>query len=423
MRGLGMSRLNLTVLRAADFRRYLVGQTLSSFGTSFSGLAVPFAALAVTHSASAVGLLLLAGSVPGILFVMLGGTLGDRLPRRLVMLSSDGGRTVVQGVTAVLLLTGSADLFWLMVLQALASFGSAMFSPSASGLVPHLVEKEEIRQANSLLAATMDTASIGAVAVSGVLIATVGTGVAFAVDAGTFAASTLSLAFVSAGSLPAREVSKKTGLWGDWLEGWAAVRKEGWLATYCLHMAFYNAIAISPLLVLGPVVAARHLGGAPAWAGIGIAYTVGGIGGNALLVRWSPRKPMLVGIAVTAATAPLLVLLAVAAPVVALIPTALLAGAETALYNTLGMVTLQERLPDDVLSRASSFVSVGSLAMAPIGMAAAGFASSSLGSESVLFFAAAWACASALVGCAVPSIRAVSALPPSEPDEAALSGT
>jgi MFS family permease len=400
-------------LRSRDFRAYFLGQTLSGFGSSISGVALAFGVLALTRSATLLGVVVLASRLPVIAFALLGGALGDRFSRRLIMLSTDAARTILQAVTAVLLLTGHATVWSLAALQAGAGIGSALFGPSASGLVANLAPLGQIRQATSLLGVSRSTASIAAVGVSGALVATVGPGAAFALDAATFAASTFSLAVIPSQSLRTPPAPRRS-LLADIGEGWQAVRQRSWLLTYSVHLAGVNAIAVSPFLVLGPLIARQHLGGAPAWAAMGVSYAIGGLGGNVIALRWQPRRPMLSTLAISLALTPLLALLAVPAPPWALVPAAAVAGAEATIYNTLGAATVQTNVPDRLRSRASSFLTIGGLAAVPVGMGLAGTAADTYGTGAVLAAGAGWVMISTLLAVTVPAVRRLTteSLPP-----------
>jgi MFS family permease len=388
-----------------DFRTYFVGQTLSRFGDSIAGIALAFAVLTLTRSATSLGLVLLASRAPVIALTLVGGVLGDRLSRRLIMLTTDAARTVIQVVAAVLLLTGHAHLWSLAALEAGAGVGTAMFNPAASGRVAELVPKTKLRQANSLLGISISTAQVTGVGAAGVLVAVIGPGSAYAVDAGTFVASTLGLALIRSRSLssPGRTRSSPLRDLGD---GWRAVRSRAWLLTYCAHVALLNAIAVSPFLVLGPLVAQRHLGGATAWSALAVSYAVGGLAGNSFVLRWQPAHPLRTAFVASLAMSPLLALLAFTSPLWSLIPAALMAGVQAAIYNTLSTATIQSNVPMDLQSRVSSFVSIGGLAAVPVGFTLAGSAASSFGTRTVFVTAAAWVILSAAGALSVPSIRA-----------------
>ncbi len=409
----------LAVLADRPFRTYWTGQTLSAAGNAFSGLALAFAVLSLTRSAAALGVVLLASRAPSIVFFLVGGVLGDRYARRVIMLAADTARSVVQAATAALLLSGHAQLWSLAVLQAVAGTASAVFSPASKGLVADLAPQGQLRAANSLLAMSAAVAAVVAVAASGAVVAAVGPGVAFAIDAVSFAASTVSLAVLPGPELTAHAPIPRR-LLSDLAGGWAAVAERRWLCTYAAHVALLNTVAVSPLFVLGPLVADRYLGGAGAWAAIAAGYATGALAASAVTLRWDPRRPLLTAYCLSLALAPLLALLAVHAPIWAVAGAGLAAGAQTSAYNTFTTTALQANIPNELLSRASAIVTVGGLLAVPIGMSAAGIAADALGTTTVLGIAASWVVVSGLAAIATPTARTPISLAPAEAPTAPL---
>jgi MFS family permease len=403
----------LAVLRDGPFRIYWAGQTLSAAGNAFSTLALAFAVLSLTRSATALGMVLLASRAPSIAFTLLGGVLGDRHARRVIMLAADTARTVIQAATAVVLVTGHADLSALAALQACAGTASSMFTPAASGLVADLAPPGQLRQANSLLGMSSAIAAIIAVAAAGGVVATGGPGVAFGIDAASFAASTISLALLSDPALAAPALTRRR-LLRDLAQGWSAVRRRQWLCTYTAHVALLNTVAVSPFFVLGPLVADRHLGGAAAWAAIAASYAVGALAASGVTLRWRPHRPLLAAYSISLAFAPLLALLAAVAPIWAIVPAGLAAGGQASAYNTLTTTALQANIPRELLSRASSVVTLGGLLAVPIGMSLAGLTADTIGAATVLEAAAAWVLLSGLAAIATPSSRVRITLDPAE---------
>jgi hypothetical protein len=164
-------------------------------------------------------------------------------------------------------------------------------------------------------------------------------------------------------------------------------------------------------LVLGPLVAARELGGAEAWALIASAFGVGSLIGGVALLRLDPPRPMLIAtLAVAFFTLPLACLaLAAPAPVTAL--AALVAGAGLFLANNLWETTTQRYVPPDLLSRVSSYDWFGSLAMSPVGMLMWGPIAAAVGVATALWIAFAVQLASILALFGVREIRELPAHP------------
>ncbi len=142
---------HLAVLRERNFRIFFIGYTTSMLGTAMATVALAFAVLEATGSLSDLSFVMAARIVPLVALLLGGGVLGDRLPRRLIMLCSDWLRALTQGALAVLLLTGSVRLWQLLLLAALGGVGEAFFKPSFDGLVPHVVSPARLPDANTMI--------------------------------------------------------------------------------------------------------------------------------------------------------------------------------------------------------------------------------------------------------------------------------
>ena len=310
------------VLQVQPLRHYLAGQTLSAFGDSLMPIALVFAVLEHGGGAAAVGWVLLASRLPAIVLALLGGAISDRVDRRRVLLLTDVSRCLLQATCAALLLTGHAQLWALAGLQALSGTASALFTPAAAGLVRTLAPPALLTQANALQGLTRNTVSLAGLALAGALVATVGPGWAFALDAATFAASAAFLARLP--GLPPSAAVTET-LWRSAVHGVTETFRRRWLWTSIVYVATLNLVAVCPFLVLGPVIAQQQLGGAAAaWSTIALGYASGSIGGNALILRWSPPHPLRAAFLGALALIPLLCLLAAAAPVPVLVAAAAL---------------------------------------------------------------------------------------------------
>jgi MFS family permease len=122
---------------------------------------------------------LLASRLPNMVLVLTGGVVADRRSRRWVMLASDVIRCLTQAATATLLVTGTARLWELLVLQAAHGAAAAFFDPAATGLLPETVGPGRLQQANALLGLSRSATGILGQAGAGILVATVGAAVAW----------------------------------------------------------------------------------------------------------------------------------------------------------------------------------------------------------------------------------------------------
>jgi len=247
------------MLRERDFALFFWGQAVSVLGDGIFPIALAFAVLDLGGSPTDLGIVLVAGILPQTLFVLVGGVWADRLPRRTIMLSSDLVRALIQAVTAVLLLTGQARIWQLVVLYALSATASAFFMPASTALMPEVSPQGRLQEANALLGITRSIATGIGAALGGVFVGLVSTGGAVALDACTFLVSGACLAALSVRTAAS---AGGTRFLGELREGFDEVRRHRWLWLGLLNAFFYLMLVVAPFEVIGPVVAKRDLGGA-----------------------------------------------------------------------------------------------------------------------------------------------------------------
>jgi predicted MFS family arabinose efflux permease len=361
---------SLGALAERDFRLLFLGRTVSLLGSAFAPVALAFAVLDDLHgSASALGLVLAAIWVPQVMFILVGGIWADRLPRNLVMVSTDLVMFAVQGTVAVLLLTGSAEIWHLVVLQLVRGTATAFFFPASSGLVPHVVSPERLQQANALLRLSQSSVGIVGAALSGLAVAAVGSGPALAFDAATFLISAALLARIG---LPAAIKAESRSFFGELREGWDEFRSRSWLWSIVVQFMFINAFGQGAFLVLGPVVAQRELGGASAWGAIVAGMAAGQVLGGLVVLRMRPSRILLVASFAILLFAPLCFLLAIPAPVLVLVAASAVAGFGMQIFGVFWDTAMQQQIPHDRLSRVYSYDALGSYVCIPIGLSIAG---------------------------------------------------
>jgi MFS family permease len=384
------------------FRLLFVGQAASVFGDALVPVALSFAVLELTGSATDLGFVLAAHVLPLVGLVLVGGVWADRLPRQLVMLGSDCVRGVTQAVLAVLLLTDAAELWHLIVLAAVYGAAEAFFQPAATGLVPSTVGPARLQQANALLGLSRSTGFIVGPALAGVIVAASNPGVAFAVDAGTFAVSVLSLAFLRTGPVARAE---RQSFVAELAGGWQEFASRTWLWVIIAWAATYLFFVHAPFHVLGPLIAKESLGGPTAWGLIAAAFAVGELCGGAWALRWKPERPILVCTLLVFLELPAVVLLALREPALAIAAAHLAGGIGMGFFTAVWATTLQQHIPPDRLSRVSAYDWMGSLAFFPLGFALAGPVADAIGVSKTLWISAAWIVVSTLATLAVPSVR------------------
>jgi len=153
-----------------------------------------------------------------------------------------------------------------------------------------------------------------------------------------------------------------------------------------LSFAVYQATVLHAIFLLGPALTNQSGGGPAGWAVLMSSRAAGSLVAGATLLRWCPKRPLLIATLVVLLDVPFLLGLAFGLPVWLLAGFALLSACGVNASDTLWESTLQRSIPKDSISRVSSYDWLGSLAMNPLGYVLIGVAASSLGCKEVLFF-------------------------------------
>ncbi len=402
-------------LRERRFRLLWFGQTTSTLGDGLVPVALSFAVIGTLDgSATDLGIVLAAHMLPLVAFVLVGGVWADRLPRQFVMLASDVVRGVVQAIAAVLLLTGGAELWHLVVLVAIYGTAEAFFQPAATGLVPATVSAARLQQANALIGLSRSTSFIVGPAIAGVIAATTNPGVVFVVDAATFGVSAVCLALLRPPQA-VRDAARESFL-SDLRGGWRELVAHRWLWVIVVWASTYLGLVVAPFMTLGPVIAKESLGGASAWGLIVAGSGTGSLAGFLLALRWKPGRPMLVCSLLVVLVTPSIALLALRAPAPLIALTQVVGGTGMGFFTAVWQTTLQQHVREEALSRVSAWDWMGSFVFLPLGLVLAGPVSEAIGISTTLWISVAWALISTGIVLLVPEVRNLRRLDEPEPE-------
>ncbi|MFF6998210.1 MFS transporter [Streptomyces sp. NPDC008313] len=386
-------------------RRFVLlasARTISVLGNGFARVALAFAVLALPGvGPGQLSLVLACQALPQLVFILVGGVVADRMSRSRLMVVADVVGAAAYGGLAALSLSGHAPLPAMCVLAVTAGLATAMFVPAMDGVVPLVVPAERLQQANGLLRMSTNSCLFLGLALSGVTVAWLGAGWALAVNALSFVVS----AVLTAGlKLPGRP-AKATSGWADLREGWREFASRQWLWVVVAQCTAVVAVFSATLGVLGPLTARDDLGGARSWSVIVAAQALGAIAGAGLAVRVRVQRPILVAVLVTFPAALPMLLLGIGAPVVLIAAAMFCAGVASDVFNVLWATTLQREIPEEVLSRVSSYDGFGSLAFAPLGLLAAGPVAQGVGAGHALLGCAAVVVLATLAALLSPQVR------------------
>jgi MFS family permease len=391
------------VLQERSFARYLAASSISSLG---SGMAVVALAFAVLEFGGAVdlGIVLLAREVPLVILVLLGGVFADRLPRRTILVGTDLLKGAAQVGTAILLFSGTADVWNVAALQAVFGMSGAFSRPATTGLVRETVSDARLQEANALLGLSYSVLSIAGPAIGALIVAAGSPAWAITIDSVTF--------FVSATLIASMHLSTtvriaSASILGDLRDGWREFTQRSWAVAMVVSFGLFQLTYFPALLVLGPLVAKRELGGAAAWGTILAVESLGAVLGGMFALRLRFKRPLVACQLLVLPCGVLLVALAVPLPLIGLAIVSFAVGIGFALGNTLWMTALQRNVPKHALSRISSFDWLGSVALNPVGYALIGPIAGVVGPSEALLVAGVLNIAVCVSVALVPAVRSI----------------
>ena len=285
----------LSPLRHRDFRVLWTGMSVSLVGDGIFIVAMAWEAYSLWNSPYALALVGIGGTIPTVLFLLPGGVVSDRFDRRSVMLWADALRGLAVGALAVLAFASVLRLWELVALVGVYGIGTAFFTPAFDAIVPDLLPADDLAAANALDQFVRPIAfRLAGPAIGGVLVAA-GTGIAFTVDAATFAISGVAVLLMRRQAQPWHE-EPAAAVTAAMAEGLRFVRQRVWLWGTLVSAAFAYLVFLGPTEVLLPYVVKNTLHASPTM--LGLVFAAGGIGaiGAAVLMghRRHPRRDVTV---------------------------------------------------------------------------------------------------------------------------------
>jgi MFS family permease len=391
------------------FRHLLAARACSAVGDFLLPVAVTYAVLGpLGGNAADVGLVLGAEFVGILLFVALGGVVADRVSPAGAMVCSDLVSVAVHLSLAGLLVSGHLTVPLLAAGMLLQGVASSLFRPAARSLLPRLVPREQLLQANAMLGSVTSVAVVMGPLLGGVLVVLVHPAGAIATDAASFAVSAALIARIHRGrSRSVGAAVPSTSLVADLAAGWREVSSRSWLWASIAVAGVVELLGSGPLMTLTPVVAARSYGGAPAYSWMLSALGCGAVVGSLVMARVEVRRPVLVAHVALVPIAAMPLCLAVGAPLPVTLMACLAVGACEAASSALWGTALGLAVPRSALGRVSAWDTLGSFAVRPAGQMVGGALAGPLGFGPVLFVGAATFVVAPLALLLVPAVRQV----------------
>ena len=182
--------------RHRNYRIFFAGQVVSLAGTWMQNVALAWLVLSLSGSPLAIGALAFWRFVPFTLFSLAAGVAADRLETRKLVMATQAAAMVISIALAVVTLTGTATLPIVYVLAALGGIALAFDAPGRQSLTFQLVGRSELPNAVALNTGLFNGSRVIGPAIAGLVIAAVGTGACFVINAFSFLAVLSALAIV-----------------------------------------------------------------------------------------------------------------------------------------------------------------------------------------------------------------------------------
>lgn len=377
-------------LRVRDLR-FVFGATLASnLGDGIVTVALAFAVIDLTGSATDLGIVLAARTAAQVSVMLIGGVVADRLSRRSVMIAADLGRFGSQVAIGVLLATKHATVAELAVSQVLLGIGSSFFIPASSGLI-RTVAGEHAQEANALQTIAGSASRLLGPALGGLLVVTAGPSWAMLLDGLSYLISAALLTGVARTLAALARDTDAPSFLADMVGGFREVRRRTWLWSLIANMAIGN-ILFTAWPVLAPFICKQHYGGAAAYATLAVAGTAGALAGGALLLWSRPRYLLRVAMLASLPWTVPGILLGLQIPIYVIVVFQFIAAAGISVEGSLLWTAMQQSVPAEAMSRVTSWEYAATMSIMPLGYLLIGPLEKALGTSTALV-----ACSAAVI--------------------------
>jgi MFS family permease len=280
-RAVNAGKLTFAALAVPNYRRYISGQAISLIGTWMQMTAQSWLVLTLTHSSTDLGIIVALQTLPVLLLTPYGGVIADRVNKRKLMIVLQAAMGVQALILGLLTVAGHVKIWEIGALALLLGLNNAFENPSRQSFMLEMVGREHLRNAVSLNSVLVNIARSIGPAIAGILIATVGTGVCFLVNAGSFVAVIVSLTMLDTAKLNPTPPQARAK--GQLREGFRYIRSKRELLIPLMMMGAVGCLTYEFQVSL-PVFASRGLhSGSTGFGFLTAAMGVGAVFGGLLV--------------------------------------------------------------------------------------------------------------------------------------------
>lgn len=376
---------------------------ISNVGNGISPIALAYGVLSLPGATGKdLSIVMAARFVPLLGFMLFGGVIADRFQRNRLVGSSDMIGSFIAGVSALSLIAGFSSTWLLAVMGGIFGILNAIWWPAMSGVLPEIVPKDKLQQGNAVVGLLTNIGYIVGTLSGGVIVSTVGAGWGLMADAVTFFVAGVIVWFLP---ITGRAKDKSPGIIHDLTVGWREFISRSWVIAMVFTFALINMAFESMLSVLGPLNFNDPKTGPQQWsynlAGLSIGMLIGGI----WILKVKVGRPLFLAMVLIALSAAWDFTLAFDAPLAISIAASIFSGISLEIFMVTWNTSLQHHVPEESYSRVSSYDTLGSFGIAPLGIVIAGPLAMHFGVNTILIITGLTTLIASVASLFVPSVR------------------
>ena len=376
---------------------------ISNVGNGVSPIALAYGVLSLPGATGKdLSIVMAARFVPLLAFMLFGGVIADRFQRNRLVGGSDMLGSFLAAISAISLIFGFSSTWLLALMGALFGILNAIWWPAMSGVLPEILPKEKLQEGNAVVGLMTNIGYIIGTLGGGILVSNFGAGWGLLVDAMSFF-----IAGVIVWNLPliGKIKDKSPGIIHDLVVGWKEFISRSWVIAMVVSFALINMAFESMLSVLGPLNFSNPITGPKQWsynlAGLSLGMLIGGI----WILKVKLERPLYFAMVLIALSAIWDYTLAFDLAMPWTVLAAVFSGISLEVFMVTWNTSLQSHVPEESYSRVSSYDTLGSFGIAPLGIVIAGPLAMHFGVNTILFITGTTTLVAAIASLAVSSVR------------------
>jgi len=385
------------------FTSLAISRFISNVGNGISPIALAYGVLSLEGAdGKDLSIVMAARFVPLLGFMLFGGVIADRFQRNRLVGGADMIGSFLAAVSAVSLIAGFSSVWLLATMAALFGILNAIWWPAMSGVLPEILPKEKLQSGNAIIGLTTNIGYIGGTLSGGILVATIGAGWGLLADAISFFIAGVIVWFLP---ILGRAKDESPGILHDLIVGWREFISRSWVIAMVFAFALINMAFESMLSVLGPLNFSDPETGPKLWSYNLAALTIGMLIGGIWVLKVKFKRPLFVSMILIAISSIWDFSLALDLPLVFGLIAGVFSGIRLEVFMVTWNTSLQSHVPEESYSRVSSYDTLGSYGIAPLGIVVAGPLAMHFGVNAILFITGVTTLVAAGLSLLVKSVR------------------